>query len=526
MLRTLIERYLDNIADEREFDNPFIATLAADGFSDIHFLHGVTEFGKDFVAKKATDSGLLQWMFQSKAGDIGAAEWRPIKGQLLEAVTSTLGHPNIAASLPRKVVLVLTGRLRGTAQIEFGDFSKYVRETFPGRGLELWDRETLVNLLETHGPEQIYSAENVGAYASFLRLYGDILLRKAPFGDIERHFAARLTTQGTSETRVAITAIEAAILADAAKRSGELYLGIHCLLSILRAVLYEMQVGAPLGSLLTEVCTAVGAQAWEATNGYLVLRQQPGGMVGAMTGAGPFVTYPVTCARLMESLTLAFVFGESNKTADAVAALREIVSNEEGTTHPISDRYAVGIVSAIRVLNETGNGVAAKQLLKRCAIWLVDRYWDGGDGLESTSATEVEEVRQLLGGAFSAVDVKRIASSFLACALMDSACFLQDADLFIGLRHDIIGARAVPSYYQVQDTQGQFVFEAVDVIRMPNVEFASVLLPFEEFSYGEHLHGEPRSFTLQGEVPNGVYVALALLLRDRYFPTTWVRPLR
>lgn len=526
MLRTLIARYLDRITDEREFDSPFIATLAAEGFSEVHFLHGITEFGKDFVAKKAAESRLYQWMFQSKAGDIGAAEWRVVKGQLLEAITSTLGHPNIDPSLPRNVVLVLTGRLRGTAQIDFGDFRQYVRTTFPDRDLGLWDRETLVDLLEKHGPEQIYSAENIGAYGSFLRLYGDILSRSAVVSDIEQHYAIRLATGETPEKRIAITAIEASILVDAAKQSGEPYLALYCLLGILRAALYEMQEGASLYSLLAEASVSIGAQAWTAANAYLALQGAPGGMAAAMTGGGAFVTYPVTCARLIESLALAYAFGVGDAAIGAAEKLQEIVSSEGGAAHSLSDRYAVGIVSAIRVLKETGKDTTAREFLKRCAIWLIDRYWADGDGIASTSATEAEEVRQLLGGPFAAIEVKRTAASFLACALMDSACFLQDADLFLGLRHDIIGAGIAPNYYQVQDTRGQFVFDAADVVRMPNIEFAATLLPFEEFRYGEHLDGEPRAFLLQPSVPNGVYLAVSLLLRDRYFPTTWTHPVR
>ncbi len=142
-----------------------MAVLAADGFSEIHFLHGITKSARTSSQKEPSVQKAISGCSKARRETSHAAEWRPIKGQLLEALTSTLGHPNIDASLPRTVVLVLTGRLRGTAQIDFADFCQYVRNTFPNRTLELWDRESLVELIEKHGPEQIYSAENIGATA-------------------------------------------------------------------------------------------------------------------------------------------------------------------------------------------------------------------------------------------------------------------------------------------------------------------------------------------------------------------------
>ena len=40
------------------------------GFHDIHFIHGNIEFGKDFIAKRTEDNRVIQYAFQSTAGDI------------------------------------------------------------------------------------------------------------------------------------------------------------------------------------------------------------------------------------------------------------------------------------------------------------------------------------------------------------------------------------------------------------------------------------------------------------------------
>jgi hypothetical protein len=54
MLASVVAGYLDSV-EEREFDVPFMALLRAMGFSDVHFLHGAQEFGKDFIAKREID---------------------------------------------------------------------------------------------------------------------------------------------------------------------------------------------------------------------------------------------------------------------------------------------------------------------------------------------------------------------------------------------------------------------------------------------------------------------------------------
>lgn len=50
MLADVIASYIDSLT-EREFDAPFLALLRLQGFTDIHFLHGPFEFGKDFNRK-------------------------------------------------------------------------------------------------------------------------------------------------------------------------------------------------------------------------------------------------------------------------------------------------------------------------------------------------------------------------------------------------------------------------------------------------------------------------------------------
>jgi hypothetical protein len=111
MLRNVLEDYLNSIK-ERDLDFPLSSLLQGMGFYDIHFTHGGVEFGKDFIAKRVDDGVEYQYAIQSKKGDINQALWRnEVRGQLEEAVVSDLSHPQFSTDLPRKAILVTTGRL-------------------------------------------------------------------------------------------------------------------------------------------------------------------------------------------------------------------------------------------------------------------------------------------------------------------------------------------------------------------------------------------------------------------------------
>jgi len=92
VLRVAVGNFLDSLT-EREFDAPLLAILAAQGFTDIHFIHGGFEFGKDVIAKKidAETGELRQYAIQSKAGDINQAGWREVRPQLDECEYNTRG---------------------------------------------------------------------------------------------------------------------------------------------------------------------------------------------------------------------------------------------------------------------------------------------------------------------------------------------------------------------------------------------------------------------------------------------------
>ena len=65
MLAAVVEHFLDRVT-ERDFDAPFIALLLKLDFTNIHYLHGQYEFGKDFIAQASVGGQQVQYVFQSK----------------------------------------------------------------------------------------------------------------------------------------------------------------------------------------------------------------------------------------------------------------------------------------------------------------------------------------------------------------------------------------------------------------------------------------------------------------------------
>jgi hypothetical protein len=523
VLRALIERYLDNLTDERAFDSTLIALLAGDGFFDIHFSHGPFEFGKDFVAKLVEDGVTYQYAIQSKLGDINLSQWRRVREQMLETVTNNLGGPSFDEALPRRSILVLTGRLKGGAQPDFNEFVTFAESLRADRAvLPPWDRESLVEMMLQSGPERLFnSAADAVTYGRFFRIYADVVDGSVKVNDVEKHFETRLVTAGNVADRIATVGLEAHLLADAARSRGRADVALQIMLSTVRAVAHEIQSAgsgdALLSTLLATASADVGAAATTLADRYLRAASGAGTLRDVVSGIGLFATYPVLCAQLMDALVLRHFFADD---LGAPAALAKLVASEPGCTHPISDRYAVSIVWSALVLCTNGYRKESHQLLRECAIWLVDRYWNDGAGLAPSDASEQEELAQLLGGPFSGVEISGAPGSVLACALMDLACFLNDEEVYAGLRADILAADICPRYYQICDTPGQFEYCAPDIVRIPNVQFREHMTQFNTFEHGGHLRGdaEPRLATVLGP---RTYIAASLLLRDRYFPKLW-----
>jgi len=529
MLRNVLVDYLDNIR-ERDFDLPLLALLSAAGYYDIHFTHGQVEYGKDIIAKRNVEGVETQFSFQSKAGDITLADWRNnIMGQMLELIHVGLSHPSFSRSLPHQAVLVCTGRLTGNVSLALQELNAKVSDIYHLLPIELWDQETLLELLERHGLEGVYNSTAAGyvSYGNFYILYGKCLQGAISHREIEHHSHQWIDESIEPDRRLLVAAIESEILAQKCSQQGCLYEASFAHMGALRAIALQIQIESSENRLswLLDVYRQAKQRLQLSYRTYITRVRQSWldaemDLVRLTRNTGSMITYLVHCARIIEAVGFLY-FLESNEADKANAAefLREFMTREPGCTHPPSDRYAVSLILPIIALLDSGLIDTAREMLRRATIWLCDRHQDGF-GLAPLESSEQQEISTLLGYPFSFVATRATCASFLATVLCDLAA-LTDSELYSVIVNDTKACNIAMQYWQAQDTTGLFRFDGDDVITYPNIEYSDTLSRFDAYDFAEHITAEPRAFRIVQIADPVALMAVMLLLRDRYFPTVW-----
>ena len=515
------------MSDERDLDAPLMAYLGATGFRDVHLTHGPNEIGKDVIAKKGDGADGVQYALQTKRGDIGTGEWRgPLRDQMWEAVRIGLIHPAFDASLVRQGVLVLTGRLVGNAQQQLDLFNDELEREGRLR-IEVWHHENLVALFDSVDASTIYPKDKGGylGYGQFFSAYGLALDGRITPRQIERH--SRRWLSGLYDvTKLLIPAIEAATLANACERAGNFYAAFQAHLALVRVALdafFDSTDNAQsfFSAVGTEAIAQAVLGAERFANHVWDLREQAPDqkLVHVVAGNANFVTYPLLCTQLGETLALMY-FGNSDGSAreTAIARLRTLVTVEPGISKVFTDSQAVSVTMICRALAAAGDVQMARTYLRAVAFEALNLYANRL-GMASLGDDEQGEVDRLLGMEFPEIRPPQRHESFMVTAIVDLCAYLGDDHLYEEVVNDIRVHRMYPHYYRPLDTRGQFRLDAEDVVYSINVEFTPTLEP--DWGYGQHLVDEPRSFCLLGCFGPAAFMCLSLLLRDRYFPTTW-----
>ena len=300
MLRAVLADFLSSLPDERAFDEPFKALLRQRGFYDIHLLHGAFEFGKDFIAKKDTAGSPQQWVFQTKAGNIGKSDWQGIRSQLEEIRTNSLGHPNLDKNCPPVPVLVFTGRLVGQAPTSAQQYNEWLQANSQPK-VEFWNGDRLLDLFQD--PASAF-VEN-SADGELLGLIGDIDAGRCDDRRVKK-FSRRWMTSDADG--FGASTLEAAVVAARLAQQDRLDLACISALSLLRGVWWT----AHTSNLASDSIEAVAAAAREifAQHAEALWRTCDENhldslyFINAHLEQTGFVTYPVRCARLVELLGL------------------------------------------------------------------------------------------------------------------------------------------------------------------------------------------------------------------------------
>jgi hypothetical protein len=529
MLRNVLVDYLNQI-NEREFDLPFLALLSAAGFFDIHFTHGQVEFGKDFIAKRIDDEVIVQYSFQSKAGNITLHEWRSnILGQMTESILTRLSHPSFSKEIPHQAILVCTGKLVGHVSLALQELNEKIQGVYQERPIIPWDQESLLSLFETYGLEGVYNstAQSFIDYGNFYTLYGKCLKGIVSDREIEVHSQQWIDTNIDCNMRLLISTVESEIITQLCKQKGYIYEAIFVQLGLIRSIAFQVEDEGQndrqlwlIESLqqaknrVTNLCFDYFEQVkalWEKNDKNLNR---------IINGMGKMITYLIQCSRILEiSGYLYFIQDDISLKEYIIRFLLEFITNEPGCTHIPSDRYAVSIILPIIALFDSKNNKEAIIMVKNCAIWVCDRYQDSF-GLASIESTELEEIETLFGVPFSFIELPQNKESLLATILCDLAAFL-NGSLYSDIVNDTKACEINMQYWQPQDTLGLFKYDSDDVIAYPNIDYSDTINNFNEFNYADHIISEPKTFSIVQKVNVFPLISIMLLLRDRYFPTIW-----
>ncbi len=501
MLSDAVAAYLESVS-ERAFDEPLMALLRVRGFTSVRLVHGAREFGKDVIARRDGE----QWGFQSKAGDIGQSEWRALTGQLDELRVVNLGHGAFNTDLPRRPVLVTTGRLVGNAPELYGDYNKRADERGEPK-LELWDRDILLGQL-AGDPESALSGSMDGQLMSIL---GAAEARSVTMPELE--VFSRRWMAWEPDRLAGLGVIEAALVSERLRGVDRLDLACHLALCLVRAVWASGATSLPDDTSAPAARSLFEAYAralWEKCGDELL--EHP--LLNHVEFGG-WVTYPVRCVRLAEILgLLALLVKESDPELSQEISLWLVTLCEKqpGVAHPISDQYAVSVIPAVLAL-ATVDQDAAKTHLKRCTVWLCDRYERDELGLAREDASPDEEVEYLIGGPFESVQVERRLDSLVAPVLLDLTAALGFSDLYGDIHNDLQAVRIHPQVLRLADGPDQYS-RAGSANRIdPNVDFTEsladeVLAPHHNDRAGESQVASGHAWDL---------LATGSALRDRYY---------
>jgi hypothetical protein len=384
MLRNALEDFFSSIKNERDFDFPLISLLRAMGYYDIHFTHGDREIGKDFIAKKVEDGIEYQYSFQSKKGDINQTKCTDeVLPQLYLASISGSPHPQFDKTLPRRVVLVLTGRPVGNAGYLLQDFNDTLQREYQKEKVIFWDKDQLIPFFEEYGLSSLHQLTGQGltGFAQFYLTYAKALDGKISDREIEEFSQLWLDPFLDYRKRVLRASIEAEIIGVKLVGNGLLYEAITLYLALARIVLDAMYDSEdqflrevylqivndnliPLCKTFREECSA----KWNDAQSKLLV------LVGEASKTMPMLHYIVWCSRILEINSLYFFLTDDKNEREEVSKFMvDFIEKEPGCGHIPGDRYAIGVVWTVLALLASQKQTEAINFSKRNLLWLCDR---------------------------------------------------------------------------------------------------------------------------------------------------------
>jgi hypothetical protein len=447
-LADAVAAYVESLS-ERELDAPLIALLGRLGFDKVHLVHGAYEFGKDFVAQRTEDGVRYQYCLQSKAGNLGAGDWRAVRQQVDAMRTGTVAHPDFDPVLERRLVVVTNGRLTGGAPIEAQNYNDYHR----ARGeavAEFWDADVLV----PHFEEVLVEGVPAQDRARTLELLGRLGQGMGTRYDI-RAYAQPWFAAGLAPTERWRHVLTGAMLAQHAADQGREDLAAQIAFRLLRAAWERPEPIEPTETAVARRLFETHADAvWQQ-----VKDEDPVAMtLRSRTGIDAFVLHPVKASRLCECLALLALLSLDGPRADRANDIGEyltaFVAASPAAAHPVSDDAAFSVLATAMALAATGRKAAAESYLRDVAVWVLDLI-EHGAGLADAAEPPAAAVRCLLGPAYpSLAPPGREPAAYALTVVLDLAHVLGFHDLYRDLVNDLEAVDAIAKIVSPDDGGG------------------------------------------------------------------------
>jgi hypothetical protein len=141
----IIQQFLPELL-EKDLYEPIHDIFVAKGY-EVQITHGYSELGKDLVA---TRRGSHNVVISVKRGDIDKSRWESeVEPQLIQLMETPLNINNIEESLPKKPLLIVSGKLKPMVS----QLLAHRRNYYMQRGenpIEVWDLERLTKEVHNH----------------------------------------------------------------------------------------------------------------------------------------------------------------------------------------------------------------------------------------------------------------------------------------------------------------------------------------------------------------------------------------
>ncbi|GAH77887.1 unnamed protein product, partial [marine sediment metagenome] len=242
----------------------------------------------------------------------------------------------------------------GNAALGLQELNTQIEQNHSKRGILVWDRETLIPLLETYGLGGVYQATASGflGYGNFYQLYGKSLKQHISQREIEEHSRQWIDNAIEPTKGLLCSVIEAKIFASQCLAKGMIYEAISCHLTLIRTILYQINIEKNQGDIeqLLEMYKQAIDSLIETSRQYFSDISSLWGSAGknlssVVSGSNSMMAYFIHCSRIMEVIGCLYFIEQGQTERDMIISfLVDFLSNEPGCANIPSDYYAISLV--------------------------------------------------------------------------------------------------------------------------------------------------------------------------------------